>query len=292
MKYLHPVFSVAYFALCFLLVSMWVTPVFADGVAFFPIAQRIAESPPELSSLSVLCKKKSPDGGYVNFLGGDDGKVRLVVFTEKRIKKLSKIVMLKVGFFTHPSSGLPVPTARPTLKGALDWAYVFDRNSDGQIDYMTYLYSAIPVMGDDFPEDFPKSVGGSTKYDLKAYQHFVRKTELVFSHHADDNHDGAIDFIVASVHSSEYAGWVEGYGVLRSTNFDGVLDMSWTFVRDISQPTGKVEKNDDGYVLQNDVPDRKMRTAEEWLEFTNFVLQRTNKFITKCKLSGSLYQPE
>jgi len=267
----------------------------ADFTGFYPVAEETILHPPEIGSMKILCSKKLAEGAHYSFVGGRDGKVILTVLTSKPIKELSKVIMLEVMFRTSPNA--IIPTAMPGPAGSLDWSYVYDRNRDGKVDYLAYLYSALPFKPNNFPPEYPKMKDGKLQfrpkdpYSMEYIQMMIRESRMIFSHHADDNFDGATDVAIASFHDSFRPMWVEEFGVLRSTRFDGKVDENWTFRHDIRERTGNVPVSKGHFLLQNDQPPDNRRTGEEWLGFGDRIMEQANRFAEECGFGRGDFRP-
>jgi hypothetical protein len=135
----------------------------SDFMDFYPTAEARTQSPPDLSSLSILCREKRflGLGGHITFVGSPDKKVLLVVFTDKKVKDLSRVITLKPVFIKPSGAVLASPSARVSLDATHDWAYVYDRNGDGQVDYLSFFFAALSIKPDDFPANYPKGGGRS-----------------------------------------------------------------------------------------------------------------------------------
>jgi len=253
----------------------------SDFIDFYPMAETRTQSPPDLSTLSIICREKKFWGPHITFVGNSDKKVILVVFTDKRVVNLDRVITLTPKFITGEKV-LYAPTARVGPDASLDWAYVFDRNSDGRVDYLAFLYGALPVKPDVLPADFPK--GERIKLTKEILHLLFNQTRLIFSHHADENFDGSSDVVVAFVADPERDLWVEQFGVLRSTKFDGHVDETWMFKKNITQRTGAVGQTDEHYVLQNS-PVHELQTGEEWFEFGTKIIKFINEYAKKCGLT-------
>jgi len=196
-------------------------------LSFFPKADSIAEFPPLDAELRVLCQKKIQKR-YVSFIG-DKGqkKIFIAAITLKPIENLKRDLSLTVDF-----NGVI-----PTLNKITTWGYIFDRNSDGKIDYMALVGAAAAVEDDNFPRNFP--VRGE-KMSTQQLEIFVNHCKLVFNHWADDNYDGNID---AAVHldMDPDRDWVKRKLVVRSTKFDGTFDSVWAFRDRIDEDKEGVE---------------------------------------------------
>jgi len=232
--------------------------------------------------LSILCRGKKffGLGGHITFVGGPDKKVVLVIFSDKRVEDLSRVITLKPVFVQLSEDTPPVATARASREATLDWAYVYDRNGDGRIDYIAYLFAVLPVKPDDFPSDYPK---GGKITSVEQIELVYTNSRLIFGHYADDNFDGATDAVVAAVLDPDRYPWVEQFGVLRSKQVDGNIDETWTFKKNITQRTGTVAKRGKKYILQN-APDAEIQTREELFDFGTKIMKSINDFGRKCGL--------
>ncbi len=253
-----------------------------DFIDFYPVAEARTQSPPDLTTLSIVCREKKFWGPHITFVGNPDKKIILVTFTDKRVENLDRVITLIPKFFTATKEELYSPTARIGPDATLDWTYVYDRNGDGRVDYIAYLYAVLPVKPDDFPEDFPK--GNKFKATKERLHLLYNNTRMIFSHHADENFDGASDAVVASIFDPDREFWVEQFGVLQSTKLDGHVNKTWTFKRNISQQIDIVRQVDGQYILQNG-PGIKLQTGDEWFAFGTRVIGIINEYAKKCSLT-------
>ncbi|MDD1762953.1 MAG: hypothetical protein LUQ59_12045 [Methanothrix sp.] len=254
----------------------------------YPKAHTLTQSPPELSSLSILCREKKSGGPHITFVGGPDKKALLVVYTDKQVKDLSNIITLKPVFIKHPGESLSSPSARVNPDATLDWAYVYDRNGDGRVDYMAFFYAVLPVKPDDFPKDYPK---GGKMTSFEQYKLFIMQSRLVFSHYSDENLDGSTDVVVAAITDPDRPAWVDQFGVLRSTKFNGEVDETWTFKKDISQRIGTVSQKDGKYVVQNGLS-TPLQSGRELFDFGTRTMKTINDHGEKCGLTKKSFLQE
>lgn len=184
-------------------------------IDFFRLADSLSQTPPMISELSILGQKKVMNR-YVTIVGyPEDKSVLLVAVTLEPIKDIRKDISLAVRF----------KKTIPDVGKTSSWGYIFDRNQDGQVDYMTLLGGGAAFKDELFPEDYP--------YKDQALQgpqmeYFISHTRLVFNHWADDNFDGTLDAVI-HVDMDPDRDFVERQIVARSTAFNGRFDDVWAF---------------------------------------------------------------
>jgi hypothetical protein len=274
----------------FLIIINLANPVIAgsDFISFYSKAYSTTQSPPKLSSLSVLCAKKESWGRHATFAGNQDGEVFLVIFTKKQVKDLTRVITLKPLFLQLRENSPPVPTAFVTRDATLDWAYIYDRNGDGRVDYIAFLFGVLPFKPDNFPSDYP---AGGQITDFEQIKLIFKHSRLQFIHYADDNFDGVTDAVIGVVLDPVRYPWVDQYGVLRSQQYDGNIDETWTFKNDIAQHTGIVAQENHKYILQN-APDSYLQTGKEWFDFGTNTMKKTNEYAQKCGLTEKSFLHE
>ena len=218
-----------------------------EGIAAFRAkAHARTQSPPANPKLRTLCAKQVR-GRHVTFVTDDGTHVLLVALTERPLEDPSKDIWLQ---WKLVKGGDPrLPRSRPgrrwlytmrggpnTPSGTMDWAYVFDRNRDGKVDYLAYLDGPNPVVPNPRPASFDRLArpgtirfgGGvwhveleSASEEERAFVH--RHTHQVFWHMADDDFDGSPDAYAVPTRDLR-TGWVDGYMLARSSRFDRFLD--------------------------------------------------------------------
>ena len=247
----------------------------------YPTYDALTQSPPKMENLSIMCNKQSSSGRYVTFVGDSDEKALLVVFTDKTVRDLSKVITLKVVFVRESGEKLYSPSARVGPDATLDWAYVFDRNGDGRVDYLAFFYAAIPIKPENFPADYPKV--GEKLRSFDQFKLLLTQSRMVFTHYADDNFDGSTDAVVAPIIEPERYPWVEKFGVIRSSKFNVIVDDTWTFKKEIARKSGTVVLENNKYVVQN-APNNPLQTGEELFAFGTRIMKRINDHVEMCGL--------
>jgi hypothetical protein len=242
----------------------------SDVVSFHPVAAAQAIHPPSLDSLTTLCSPKLEfrgDRGWVTFVGVQRGDAILGVLGPK-VERLSESISLDTVAGKFP------PSARPGFNSTLDWAYLWDRNADGRVDYVAYLDGAVPVLPDSTPADYPTFVrgtsapAGAAKLDYfgwpdrppaenaeersrsflpvisgrsgsfaihrEAYPFYKQSVRLVFLHFVDDDFDGRTDVVVLPEADTERPLMVGRWTAFRSPDGDGRATSAWSFRRRIT----------------------------------------------------------
>jgi hypothetical protein len=209
-----------------------------DMQSFYPKVRGLAESPPDESSLKIVCQKKVGDR-YVTFAGVDGKTLLLATVTPFKLRDASKSLWLRQRFVPAGARGRKQTTS--------DWGYVFDRNGDGRVDYVCFLMGPMPIKPADFPADFPKAdAQGHIAMSREQLDYFMKHSAFVFRHYADENFDGELDAVLVEELDPERM-WVDRWLVAKSSHFDGVMDTAWCFTDDPSVPQSVPEKADGGY---------------------------------------------
>jgi hypothetical protein len=186
-----------------------------DMIKFYGFADTIATYAASPDSLRII-KQKFVDKFYVAFIGFQKSpKVRIVAVTPEPIKNVRKDITLTVEFNgVYPRSGK-----------VTSWGYIFDRNQDGKIDFLSLLGGAAPYERGDMPEDYP--IRG-VQQNMDQLEFMVSHCQLVFNYWADDNYDGKLDGLI-HVDMDPMRDWVQDQIVVRSTKFNNKFDDVWAF---------------------------------------------------------------
>lgn len=247
-------------------------------LGFYGKAVKRADSPPDESLLSVECREKI-DNIYVTFVGAEKGKVLLAAITQEKLKKPDKYILLKV----YNTKSLENPIL-PTRDYVMDWGYVYDRNGDGKIDYVAYNVGPMPFKQKDFPEDYPK---GGQSLNLSDIELLFKSMRLLFTHWADDNYDGKVDAVVFEAVDPE-RNWVEGWTAVRSTKYDGTVDVGWYFKEDINVREKDAERTGTGFKTRR-IPGIEPVFGPGELAHKTKILTMFNEAAEKCKLTGDSF---
>jgi len=180
---------------------------------WYPSADSMTQFPPIDQKLEMVNTKI--DSYYVTMMGiKGHPEVLLMAITLKQITDVKSIELI-VNF-----DGIV-----PKMGEVSTWAYVFDRNRDGKVDYIALLTAAAAYEGDDFPEDFPVGKGALNK---EQQEYFIGHAKLIFDHWADDNFDGKLDACVVN-DLDPVRDMVLRQIVIRSSKFNYSLDDVWAF---------------------------------------------------------------
>jgi hypothetical protein len=182
-------------------------------VDWYASADSMTQFPPVDQKLAMVERKVGKF--YVTFVGiNGRPEVLLAAVTAEPIQDV-KSISLVVDF----------DKLKPVMGKVTTWAYVFDRNRDGKIDYVALLTAAAAYEGDDFPDDYPV---GKKILNTEQQEYFISHAKLMFDHWADDNYDGKFDAAVVNDCDS-LRDMVARQIVVRSTSFNYSFDDVWTF---------------------------------------------------------------
>lgn len=243
-------------------------------LTFYNKAEAKIKTPPDEAYLEVICRKKI-DNLYVTFVGWEADKVLLAAITQKKLKHPDKEILLKL----QGQTGVA-----PTAGTVLDWGYVYDRNGDGKIDYVSFLVGPMPFKKQDYPSNYPKRGHTISSKQLEA---LLESMGLLFTHRADDNYDGKVDAAVIEALDPE-TNWVDGRMLVRSTKFDGATDEAWFFKEDINIKEKDAERVGDGFRTRS-VHGIGTVFGPAELAKTDYALSMFNEAADKCKLTSSSF---
>ncbi|MBI5216972.1 MAG: hypothetical protein HY960_14555 [Ignavibacteriae bacterium] len=239
----------------------------------YPFMDSVNRYPVQEKDLVVLCKKKVSER-HITFVGvkGVDS-VLLVAVTLEPIADVKKDISLTVQFMgINPKPG-KVET----------WGYVYDRNHDGKIDYLSLMSGAAPFWADDMPEYFPER---GMSMDMDQMELFVSHADLVFNHWADDNYDGKLDGVI-HVDMFEERDWVKRRLMVRSSTFNDEYDDITAFRKHPGDLEDTIEVNDTG-VPYIPIGKPKEEINKKMFEEKTAILDLLNKAVSECKLSKKL----
>ncbi len=208
-----------------------------DVLSFYATARAITQSPPDESTLSIICQKILSDSvlkdAFVSFIADRSKKVLLAAFSKKELTRIVGAISLKDWV-----------SGRTKGDDAVEWVYVFDRNRDGKIDYIAFPVGFFPVEPKDLPPNFPKRLGGFTR---EQFQYLRSISKLIFLHYADDAFTGTITAVVFFAVDPQSDYLVAGGQLIRSSHFDGALDECWYFDETIGPKSGDCVRSGEGY---------------------------------------------
>jgi hypothetical protein len=208
-----------------------------DILSFYASAHAITQSPPDESTLSIICQQMLSSGDmkdyFVSFIADRSKKVLLAAWSKKELTRVVRAISLKDWV-----------SGRTEGEDAVDWVYVFDRNRDGKIDYIAFPVGFLPVEPKELPPNLPKRMGGFTSAQ---FLYLRRIGKLIFLHYADDAFTGTISAVVFLAVDPESDYLISGGQLIRSSRLDGMLDECWYFDEAIGRKSGDCESSGDGY---------------------------------------------
>ena len=254
-------------------------------IGFHDVARARAAAAADEEKLSVVCAEKlhadgvpSGYGGlWLSFLTTERGRIQIAALTKAPIARPAGAIALKPRFN-------PLPTARVGPAGTMDWAYLYDRNGDGRIDYLVYLQNAYAVLPEPLPANFPKPEmrpDGSVRGSMDLLHAMIYNAHMVFSHYADDRFDGRVDAVVVPEFDAERPPFVRGYVAYRAAG-EGHAEEAWTFRTSIGERIRTLARDaDEGYLLPTPEPG-KTEPAGRRLERGTQLLGLFNAALARC----------
>lgn len=192
---------------------------------FLPAVLQLANDPPRESHLKISCQAHiNPDdragGQFATVLTVERKKALIIAFSPHKLEQPWLTMTLRGVFVATGES-------HPTDNGTMDWAYVFDRNEDGAIDFFSFLVGPVWITpeGDVASEEMPSVRGGVQQEFFDANRDKLR---MGFWHLVDDNYDGDHDGLMART-VNEVSGWTDGWVIVTDSDFDTQYDTcTWT----------------------------------------------------------------
>jgi hypothetical protein len=253
---------------------------------FHDLARARAMAPADEDKLTVVCAERlrgdgvpaGYEGLWLSFLTTESGRVQIAALTKAPIKQPTAVIALKPRYN-------PLPTARVGPSGTLDWAYVYDRNGDGRIDYLVYLQNAHAALPDPVPAGFPKpepQPDGSLRVSKDLLYAMIERAQMVFRHYADDGFDGRVDAAVVEEFDAERPMFVRGYVAYRAARA-GRAEAAWAFRASIGEPTRTLAPDPErGYLLPTPEPGRTEPAADRLAQGTR-MLGLFNGALARCR---------
>jgi len=237
--------------------------------SFFLDVEKQSQSPPAEESLKKLCERRIEKDRYITFITVDGKRALMFALTSKQMGPASESVYLYTRYFKGNKPGMILRVSAWNAGVTPDWAYIFDRNQDGNVDYIAYMDGPKPVAPVDSQQELPKITEHMKlgQYKLVIFNHL-----LAFWHVADDNHDSATDGLAMRAYNDD-TGWSLGWMVLQSTKFNDKLDRcmyisehnidethacEWSYLGRKYEVPGKYS-----------APSIQKETADEWLSTVN-----------------------
>jgi hypothetical protein len=237
--------------------------------SFFLDVEKQSQSPPAEESLKKLCERKIDKDRYITFITVDDKRALMFALTSKQMGPASESVYLYTRYFKGNKPGMVLRVSAWNDGVTPDWAYIFDRNQDGNVDYIAYMDGPRPVAPVDSQQELPKI---TEHMQLGQYKLVIFNQLLAFWHVADDNHDGAADGLAMRAYNKD-TGWSLGWMVLQSTKFNNALDRCMYISEHNIDETHACEWSYFGRKYEvpgkYSAPSIRKETADEWLSIVN-----------------------
>jgi len=188
-----------------------------------PTILDLTGDPPSESNLTMMCQVRTdsgeePEQSFASVLSIDGEKALLIAFSSHKLERPWETMTFRpVLVFTGQS--------HPTDQGTADWAFVFDRNGDGQIDLFSYLVG---------PMTMPSGIG------------------MLFWHMFDDNFDGDHDSVVVGTFDRK-SKKVDGWAIVGDSDYDGEYDSCAWRQSLMNGTSGPCEKTDNGFEVAGKV---------------------------------------
>ncbi len=235
-----------------------------DAVAFYGIADAWTQGRHALSEMRVACTRPL-QGVYLSLLADASGKVVIAAVSAKPPRDAESLL------------GRGPDSTR-------DWAWLWDRNHDGAVDYLAFFLGSDLVAPGALPADFPR--GKSPKLTSAQLDYVLQHMRSIFYHAADDNFDGNADAAVYPYRDAETWIWVRGFFILRSTRFDGKVDQDWAFAGRPEARLGPAPRNAFGYRVRIDPGEGEPgeTVLAGWSRWFGWI----NGAVRDCALGGTL----
>lgn len=184
-----------------------------DG-AFQPLAVHTIVSvasdslvPRQEATLTAGCRHRNDDG-LVTFVKAADDRVLLAALTSRPLADPRRDLWLSPGFLTQQSKTRATATQ--------DWAYVYDQDGDGRIDWIAFLIGPLPIRtGAADEENLPRIIDGNVQVTGgDALGAFIARLRFGFWQAGDSDGDGDADLAAWPTERS-VDGWYRGWAVER-----------------------------------------------------------------------------
>lgn len=174
---------------------------------FHKLAYEFTLSPPAPEHFKTLCEAALNEQ-RVTFIGTGEGPAIIAAITPGPVLDPRNDISPKPAFYMREGQqGLSV-TPGPVA----DWAYVWDRNKDGRIDYVAYLIGPNPIKPANAAYNPPPA--GKPFESKDQYMAVIKNLRQVFWHMADENFDGEPD--AYALMGKEQTGWWRDWVIVRA----------------------------------------------------------------------------
>lgn len=215
-----------------------------SALEFLPAVLAMTDDPPPEYKLETLCQVHSVSGsddrGYLSVLSIDGHTAFVIAFSPHKLQRPWETMTFRGKF-------VPTGQTSPIDQGTADWAYVFDRNGDGRIDFLAYRVGPLWILPDGMDErDLPSVKKGVMIDFLEANRD---KLGQGFWFLADENFDGFADGLIARIVDKK-SGWADGWLVTTDTDFDRRYETCTWMENNIDNTAKKCRKTKGGYEVR------------------------------------------
>lgn len=127
-------------------------------------------------------------------------------------------------------TGGPALDEDPSTPPTPDWGWIYDRNNDGQIDWLAFLDGPLIVLPKEgFQEGFPTLSHSGARRQITARQLGIMQNnaQLVYRHIIDSDFDGVADAFMLKPTSDENGWWEGEMLVAEGLGPDGKSECLW-----------------------------------------------------------------
>lgn len=243
-------------------------------------AVRQADAPPAPETLRQVCATQVNVGGLspvITFVASTDGPVVLATLTEYPLADVRRDIAIKTDL------RLPWPPS-----GTIDWAYVYDHDSDGVFDHIAYFIGPMAMEPANPPGNLP-SIAGPDPYQGPAVAAFVRRyVRDGFWQGFDTDRDGNVDTLAYPA-TNKANGWMRGWAVitgLPSPERCEMLDPDGRVVEPCAETSGSagdVEDEHGGY-------ESRTASAHRYALRPDLVWESIQQGARACRLKAEDYR--
>jgi hypothetical protein len=247
--------------------------------SFHSKAESVISSPPAEGELEIICEVP----GKVNERKGNGPEEVISFIGIKGSKKPLLAAITPEGRINIDD----IPLRLMPQAAVQNFGFIFDRDSDGKIDYIAWNYRPLPVKGTDFPPVFTiADADGAFPVKDDELGYISAHMKEIFRHYADDDGDGKVDAMIIEELDPQRP-MVERFMAARCTDMDQAPEECFYFKEKIFRRTGECEKAGEGFSIKGYKPpvqEGPRILAEEQFERATQLLSLINESAKNCGL--------